>query len=52
MVEQEGFVDLSNVMLVDSAEGKPSRIRVKGQGDQKNRVFVRSGETVPDPVGQ
>ena len=50
IVEQEGYVDASNVMLVDAADGKPSRIRVEEQGGERVRVFARGGDIVPDPV--
>jgi len=48
IVEQEAFIDSSNVMLVDPASGKPSRVRVKGTGDRRGRVFARSGNAVPE----
>ena len=50
IIEQEGFIDASNVMLVDSEGGAPSRVRVRREGDQSVRVFSRSGADVPDPV--
>jgi len=49
IVEQEGFIDASNVMLVDPKAGKPSRVRVEVNGSERVRVFVRSGEPVPSP---
>jgi large subunit ribosomal protein L24 len=48
IVEQEGFVDLSNVMLVDGA-GKPSRIRVETRDGRRIRVFATTGAPVPEP---
>ena len=50
IVEQEGFVDASNVMLVDSGTGKPGRVRIGRDGDRRIRVFAKSGAHVPDPV--
>ena len=50
IVEQEGFIDASNVMLVDSEGGAPSRVRIRREGDRSVRVFSRSGADVPDPV--
>jgi large subunit ribosomal protein L24 len=49
IVEQEGYIDMSNVMLVGSDQ-KPSRIRVEEQDGERVRVFARGGERVPDPV--
>jgi large subunit ribosomal protein L24 len=51
IVEQEGAIDASNVMLVDTAGGGPSRVRIQRDGDRSIRVFAKSGETVPDPRG-
>ena len=50
IVEQEGFIDASNVMLVDPSSGQPSRIRVREEGGRRLRVFAKSGELVPDPT--
>ena len=50
IVEQEGYIHASNVMLV-ATDGKPSRIRVEEQDGERVRVFARGGEPVPDPVG-
>jgi large subunit ribosomal protein L24 len=50
IVEQEGFVDASNVMLLDSGTGKPDRVRIGRDGDRRIRVFAKSGAHVPDPV--
>ena len=47
ILEVEGFLDASNVMLVDSKSGEPSRVRITTDGDRKVRVFVKSGEPVP-----
>jgi large subunit ribosomal protein L24 len=52
IVEQEGFVDASNVMLVDAKAGKPSRVRVKVEGGTSRRVFAKSGAEVPEASGR
>ena len=49
IVEQEGYVDASNVMLVD-AKGKASRVRTETQDGRRVRVFATTGERVPDPA--
>ncbi len=51
IVEQEGYVDASNVMLVHPGDKKPSRVRVEGQGKDRTRVFARGGDQVPEPPG-
>ncbi len=48
IVEQEGFVRASNIMLVDPSTSKPSRVRIEERDGRRVRVFVRSGELVPD----
>lgn len=50
IVPSEGFVDASNVMLVDPKDKKPSRVRVEVREGKRQRVFVRSGEPVPEPA--
>ncbi len=50
IVEQEGLIDASNVMLVDSESGQPSRVRVESQDGRRVRVFAKSGAAVPDPA--
>jgi large subunit ribosomal protein L24 len=52
IVEREGFVDASNVRLVDPKGGKPSRVRVEVKDGRRVRVFVKSGEAVPEPAGR
>ena len=49
IVEQEGYIHVSNVMLVNP-EGEPSRVRVEERGGKRVRVFARGGEAVPEPV--
>lgn len=50
IVEQEGMIDASNVMLVDAESGQPSRVRVKEEDGRRTRVFAKSGANVPDPA--
>jgi large subunit ribosomal protein L24 len=49
VVEQEGYIDVSNVALVD-AQGKGSRVRSQLQDGRRVRVFATSGERVPEPA--
>ncbi|MFV1981181.1 MAG: 50S ribosomal protein L24 [Rhodothermia bacterium] len=50
IIEQEGYVNPSNVMLVDPSSNKPSRTRVREEDGRRIRVFAKSGEVVPEPV--
>jgi large subunit ribosomal protein L24 len=50
IIEQEGFIDASNVMLVDPNDNRPSRVRVEERDGKRVRVFVKSGEPVPEGV--
>ena len=50
IIEQEGFIDASNVMLIDPKDNRPSRVRVEERGGQRIRVFVKSGDPVPEAV--
>ena len=50
VIEQEGFIDASNVMLVDPGTNQPSRVGIRREGDRKVRTFNRSGDDVPEPV--
>jgi large subunit ribosomal protein L24 len=49
IVEREGFIDASNVMLVDPKTGKPGRVRFEVRDGKKVRVFKKSGEVVAEP---
>jgi large subunit ribosomal protein L24 len=45
IIEREGSIHLSNVMLVDPTSGKPTRVGARSLGDGKKvRVARRSGE--------
>ena len=49
IVEDEGFIDLTNVMIVNPADSKPSRVRIVKTDGARQRVFARGGEPVPEP---
>ena len=51
IIEQEGFIDASNVMLVDAESGGPSRVRIQTEDGRRTRVFAKSGKAVPDASG-
>jgi large subunit ribosomal protein L24 len=50
IVEQEGFLDASAVMLVDPTTHRPSRIRIERKDGRPVRVFKKSGSAVPEPA--
>lgn len=50
IVSSEGFIDASNVMLVNPADNRPSRIRFETRDGKRVRVFVRGGGLVPEPT--
>lgn len=50
IVEQEGFVNASAVMLVDPTTHGPSRVRVETRDGRAVRVFKKSGGAVPEPA--
>lgn len=46
IVEYPAPIHISNVMLVDTKTGKPSRVRMKIDGKKKIRVSVKSGNAI------
>src|SRR4030095_3495673 len=50
ILEREGFIHRSNVMLVDPGTGKPRRVRNTRADGQRVRVFAESGAQVPEPA--
>ena len=50
IIEREGSIHKSNVMLVDPGTGKPSRIRNQRKDGRSVRVFAKSGAQVPEPA--
>jgi len=49
ILEQEGYLHVSNVQPVDPASQKPSRVRIEQRDGRRVRVFARSGQPVPEP---
>jgi large subunit ribosomal protein L24 len=50
IIEKEGYIDPSNVMLVDASNNKPSRTRIREEDGRRIHVFAKSGEAVPEPA--
>ena len=43
VIEKEGPIHISNVMLIDPKDKKPTRVGVTREGGARNRVTKRSG---------
>jgi large subunit ribosomal protein L24 len=48
IMEREGWVDASNVAVVDPDTGKPTRVKVETRDGQKVRI-AKSGKVIPEP---
>jgi large subunit ribosomal protein L24 len=47
IIEKEGPIDISNVMLLDPATNKPTRIRLqRGDDGQRKRISAKSGNEI------
>jgi large subunit ribosomal protein L24 len=46
IVESEGPIHVSNVMLIDPDSGEPSRVRVTRDGGRRVRVAKKSGKEI------
>jgi large subunit ribosomal protein L24 len=46
VIEKEGPIHISNVMLLDPKSGDPTRVRVSRDGGQRKRIAARSGEPI------
>ena len=46
VIEKEGPIHISNVMLVDPKTKKPTRVRVTRENGQRTRVATKSGEAI------
>ena len=46
VIEKEGPIHISNVMLLDPKSGDPTRVRVSREGGQRKRIAARSGEAI------
>jgi large subunit ribosomal protein L24 len=46
VIEREGPIHISNVMLLDPKGGRPTRIRIERDGDRRSRVAKRSGTLI------
>jgi large subunit ribosomal protein L24 len=46
IVEKEGPVHVSNVMLIDPDSGEPTRVSIKREGARRVRVAKKSGKEI------
>ncbi len=46
VIQREGWMDASNVQLVDPKTGKPTRVGTKMIGDKKVRISKKSGQEI------
>ena len=46
VIEKEGAIHLSNVMLVDPKDGKPTRVGIEIKDGQRYRIAKRSGTRI------
>ena len=47
IVEKEGPIDVSNVMLLDPSNNKPTRVRVeRGAGGKRKRIAAKTGTDI------
>ena len=46
IVEKEGPIHVSNVMLIDPESGEPTRVRVTREGGRRKRVSQKSGKEI------
>jgi large subunit ribosomal protein L24 len=46
VIEREGPIHISNVMLLDPKGGQPTRVRIERQGGSRSRIAKRSGTTI------
>jgi large subunit ribosomal protein L24 len=46
VIEREGPIHVSNVMLLDPKTNEPTRVRVRREGGRRVRVAAKSGEAI------
>ena len=46
IIEKEGPIHVSNVMLIDPDSGEPTRVGIKREGGRRTRVAKRSGKEI------
>ena len=46
IIEKEGPIDVSNVMLLDPSDNKPTRVGITREGGRRTRVARRTGKPI------
>jgi large subunit ribosomal protein L24 len=46
IVEKEGPIHISNVMLIDPQSGEPTRVGVRRDGPRRERISKKSGQAI------
>jgi large subunit ribosomal protein L24 len=46
IIEKEGPIHVSNVMLIDPDSGEPTRVSIKREGSRRVRVAKKSGKEI------
>jgi large subunit ribosomal protein L24 len=46
IVEKEGPIHVSNVMLLDPSNNKPTRVRVERAGGKRKRIAAKTGQEI------
>jgi large subunit ribosomal protein L24 len=46
VIEKEGPIHVSNVMLLDPKTNEPTRVRVSREGGRRKRIAAKSGEAI------
>jgi large subunit ribosomal protein L24 len=46
IIEKEGPIHVSNVMLIDPDSGEPSRVQIKREGGRRVRIAKKSGKEI------
>ena len=46
IIEKEGPIHVSNVMLLDPSDNKPTRVRIERGGGKRKRVSARTGTEI------
>jgi large subunit ribosomal protein L24 len=46
IIEKEGPIDISNVMLLDPSDNQPTRVGITREGGQRTRVAKRTGKVI------
>ena len=46
IIEKEGPIHVSNVMLIDRDSGEPTRVSIKREGSRRVRVAKKSGKEI------